>query len=211
MKPIKFQEDILLATALTVADTAPVKNLLRLERALYFTTNKGLFVRLSYEGVNGWRLQANKKGYDAFDVIGAAQSLSVYLNEEVKDASLPLSIEASENAIVLTAQSGEQAHLSLAGDFRLEFFTPTHKCTLALSALFPSDQEICLHGRLDEVEAVYGGGERLDTVNKRGTQMDLYTCDGWNRSDTSYTVIPLFITTRGGGMFFNRYELRKPD
>ena len=211
MKQIKFQEDILLATALAVTDTAPVKNLLQLERALYFTTNEGLFVRLSYEGVNGWRLQANKKGYDAFDVIGAAQSLSVYLNEEVKDLSEPLIIQANEEKLVLTAQSGEQAHLSLAGDFRLEFFTPSHKCTLALSALFPSDQEICLHGRLDEVEAVYGGGERLDTVNKRGTQMDLYTCDGWNRSDTSYTVIPLFITTRGGGMFFNRYEFATID
>jgi len=209
MKQIKFQEDLRTATA--IVDTASVKDLLQLERALYFTTNEGLFVRLSYEGVNGWRLQANKKGYEAFDVIGAAQSLSLYLNEEVKDLSEPLIIQANEEKLILTAQSGETAHLSLVGDFCLEFFTPTGKCTLALSALFSSNQELCLHGRLEEVEAVYGGGERLDTVNKRGTQMDLYTIDGWNNSGTSYTVIPLFWATRGGGMLFNRYEMACVD
>ena len=46
----------------------------------------------------------------------------------------------------------------------------------------------------------------MDTVNKRGTTLDLYTCDGWNNSATSYVAIPLFTTTRGAGIYINRYE-----
>nr|MBQ4320136.1 glycoside hydrolase family 31 protein [Clostridia bacterium] len=74
-----------------------------------------------------------------------------------------------------------------------------------------ADERTVIGGRLADGEAIYGGGERLDTTNKRGTSFALYTCDGWNNSSTSSVVIPLFLTTRGGGMFVNRYESSSVD
>ena len=41
--------------------------------------------------------------------------------------------------------------------------------------------------------------------------MDLYSCDGWNDSGTSYVIIPTYFTSRGGGMFINRYEAAIAD
>jgi aldose 1-epimerase len=70
---------------------------------------------------------------------------------------------------------------------------------------------VTLKGGLVENEGVYGGGERFDTVNKRGTKFDLYTSDGWNKSSTTYMAIPLFLTTRGAGIYVNRYERMTVD
>jgi hypothetical protein len=72
-------------------------------------------------------------------------------------------------------------------------------------------EKTVMKGVLAEGEAIYGGGERLDVANKRGTAFTLYTCDGWNNSSTTYVVIPVFLTTRGGGMYINRNEAAKVD
>ena len=109
MKQIRFND---LAVGKAVSDGACAKNIVISDRSVYFTTEEGAFVRLAYEGKRGWRLQANAKGYSDFDVIGAAQSLAFFLNEEVSDVSLPLDISAEEGKIVLTAENGEQAILT---------------------------------------------------------------------------------------------------
>ena len=115
MKKIRFNDNRI-GDILT--EMGSVKNVVLSDRSLCFTTEDGCFVRVSYEGVNGWRVQANTSGYSEFDVIGAAQSLSFFLDEEVKDASLPIDIKTEGGGIVLTA-NGETAYVIgeiIAGD-----------------------------------------------------------------------------------------------
>ncbi len=210
MKQIKFQEGTPIA-ALQIPDTAFIKAATAYPRALYFTTPESLFVRLSYEGKLGWRMQVNTSGYESFDLIGAAQSLSVFMEEEVTDRSEAISIRQTEDALILTAPDHSSAVLSLDSTLALKLLAPGGNVTVELTSLASVEQRLVLQGKLAQGEAIYGGGERLDRINKRGTKMDLYTFDGWNNSSTSYTVIPLFWTTRGGGMFFNRYEIATID
>lgn len=204
MKQIGFQD--VKVGAIAVNEGASIQNVIQNERSLYFTTANGLSIRLSCEGVKGWRLQANRVGYDAFGIIGASQSLAVYMQEEVSDCSKPLNLQQRDDAIVLSCPCGASAVLSLGALFNLQFVSAEGKTLVELTAPEIVNGEIVMKGVLTEEEGVYGGGERLDVVNKRGTKMDLYSCDGWNNSSTSYVVIPVFFTTRGGGMFFNRYE-----
>ena len=70
MKHIAF-EDVRVG-AIAVNGLAFVQNVIQNVKSLYFTTPNGIFARLSYEGVNGWRLQANAKGYEFFDIVGAS-------------------------------------------------------------------------------------------------------------------------------------------
>ena len=60
----------------------------------------------------------------------------------------------------------------------------------------------------DKFGVVYGGGERFDETNKRGKNISLYISDSYDAKgySGSYVAIPLFSTSRGGGMFINRYE-----
>ena len=60
MKQIKFS-DVAVSTVKTEGNTY-VKEIIKNEKSIYFTTADGFFVRLSYEGVCGWRLQANTEG-----------------------------------------------------------------------------------------------------------------------------------------------------
>jgi len=203
MKQMSFQD--VRVGEITVKEHASVQNVIQNERSLYFTTD-GLFVRLSYEGVNGWRLQANATGYKAFDVLGASQSLALFMKEEVHDCSLPLEVAVAADAITMRVANGEVARLSLGSEFHLAFMTPTQKNVVELTALSFANEIWNVCGGLQPGEAIYGGGERFDVVNKRGTAFPLYICDGWNRADTSYMAIPLFLTSRGGGVFVNRFE-----
>lgn len=209
MKHIAF-EDVRVG-AIAVNGLAFVQNVIQNVKSLYFTTPNGIFARLSYEGVNGWRLQANAKGYESFDAVGAAQSLALFMQEEVCDSSLPLDIKVAEAFVTVVAPDGQVAVLSLGDHFSLTLSTPAQKKVIELTSLRAEEDRMILGGKLIPEEAIYGGGERFDVVNKRGTAFPLYICDGWNRVDTSYMAIPLFLTSRGGGMFINRFECMSVD
>ena len=62
--------------AISVADGCALKNVLAKENYLYFTTEEGVFVRLSYHRTHGWRLQTNPDGYESFCDAGASQTLA---------------------------------------------------------------------------------------------------------------------------------------
>jgi len=204
MKKVNFQD--VNASAIEVCKCASVQNVVKYDRALYFTTGSGISVRLSCEGKKGWRLQANDQGYDAFDLIGASQSLACFMNEEVTDCSKEIAIAVTDDAITLSCPCGSSACISLGKELNIQFKAPNGAVTTEITSLVFTNGKLIIGGALEDGEGIYGGGERLDVVNKRGTKMDLYTCDGWNNSSTTYVAIPLFFTTRGGGMFFNRYE-----
>ena len=188
-----------------VCKGAAVKDVIQSAKALQFCNAEGLFFRLSFEGVGGWRLQTSKDG--KFDNLGAAQAMARFMNEKMKVSAQALTVKATKNEVVLTEKKGTQAILSLGKEFSLKFCTKEGKVVNELTSFFYDDKgALMMTGTLAENEAIYGGGERLDVANKRGTAFDLFTCDGWNNSATTYVVIPVFLTTRGGGMYVNRNE-----
>ncbi len=209
MKQILFG-DIKVGTIATDKH-ASVQNVVQNERSLYFTVPNGLYARLSHEGIKGWRLQVNAMGYQAFDAVGASQSLALFMQEEVCDCSLPLHVDHADDALTVTATDGTVARLSCGQDFCLTLSTAAQKKVVEVTRLAFEAETWTLYGSLTSEEAIYGGGERFDVVNKRGTSFPLYICDGWNRTDTSYMAIPLFLTSRGGGMFINRFERMSVD
>ncbi len=201
-------------TEVKVGRCLAVKKIYQTETALYFTNKEGMAHRLTNHGSLGWRLQINATGYDAFCDPGAAQALAKYMQEELRDAPLSIDVTEREGALVVSAADGTTAVLALSKSFSLKFLSKGGKVISNVTgAAFLADtvKKIRIKGELTAGEAIYGGGERFDTVNKRGTAMEFYTCDGWNDSATSYVVQPMFLTTLGGGMFFNRYESSAAD
>ena len=187
-----------------------VKGVYEENGAVCFETG-ALYVRISYHGTYGWRLQTNQKDFDSFENTGASQALARYMGETVVDRASALAVKEEGNALRLDTEDGTYALLSLKDAFSLTFYSQGGKETLALRSLSFENDRVILRGALEDGEAVYGGGERFDTVNKRGTKVPLYICDGWNRSDTSYMAIPLFVSSRGSGFFVNRYEKMDVD
>ncbi len=202
------------ANEVKVGRCLAVKKVYTTDTALYFTNKEGYAICLSNCGRLGWRLQANATGYEAICNHGAAQALAKYMGETLEDQALPIRVTEADGALVVTAADGSTATLALSKSFSLKFATKEGKTVTHLTGIYESGntvKKITVKGALTPDEAIYGGGERFDTVNKRGTDMELYTCDGWNNSGTTYVVQPLFLTTEGGGMFFNRYESATVD
>ena len=186
-----------------------VSNVMHTPKSVCFIV-EGKAIRLSYHGLHGWRLQTNVRGEYVFDDKGASQSLAAFLKEEIADRSEEISVEAAAGALTLRASDG--TYVQIATDrFSIAFCTASGKEISHLTAIDFDGKNVTVKGSLAENEAIYGGGERFDVVNKRGTAFPLDICDGWNCTHTSYMAIPLFITSRGGGMFVNRYERMNVD
>ncbi len=194
------------AAEVKVGRCLAVKKVYKTDTALYFTNKEGMALRLSNHGTFGWRLQVNAIGYDAFCDMGAGQALANYMKETLNDAALPIDVTEENGALVLKAADGTSATLALSKTFALGLISAKGNEIYRITGASVNGAKTVITGALSEGEAIYGGGERFDVVNKRGTVMDLYSCDGWNNSGTTYVVQPFFLTTLGGGMLFNRYE-----
>ncbi len=198
-------------TSVQTASNAAIRNVLVTETQVCFSTAEGVCVRLSYHGTHGWRLQTNCRDYDSFVDAGASQTLASYMGEQIPVLLSTIGVELGEGALTVTAPDKTSAVLSLGDSLLLDFFSADGEKTYSVCGITFDGDSIRLSGALEDDEAIYGGGERFDTVNKRGTAFSLYICDGWNRTDTSYMAIPLFVSSRGAGMFVNRYEKMVAD
>lgn len=198
------------ATPVEVCAKASVQKVFKTAKALYFSNADGISFRLTNEGKKGWRLQTSKND-NSFDPIGASQELALFMKEEVKDDSEEITVNKCDCALTVTAADGSYVTLSLSECFAMNVCTAKGVVVSAIRSVKKDGKNIIVTGALSENEAIYGGGERFDTTNKRGTKMALYSCDGWNNSYTTYVVVPLFLTTQGGGMFFNRNEYAVAD
>ena len=161
---------------------------------------------LTYTGNYGWRLKAQSADHLGFEGKGAAQALATYMNEESPDRVLPIFASVTENGTLrVTTADGTYAELN-GSNFSLCFYSPKGEQTAHIEKILVHEETVELQGRLTGTEAVFGGGERFDSVNRRGTRMTLYATDRWNNSGSTYMAIPLFTTTSGGGIYVNRYE-----
>ena len=184
------------------------------ETEFYFTTKDDTECRLTLDGKNGWRLQAldpdvRGKGYTAFHDLGAAQALSKYLGEDYNKTPSPFTVTTADGIVTLRAGSIDSyVTIDLGGDLDLSFHHKNGGVLMNVSYLSAFGKTVTMRGDLTPDEAVVGGGQRFDTVNRRGTSLTLYTYDAYNADGGkgTYVAIPLFANTRGGGMFINRYE-----
>ncbi len=199
----------------TVLETGAVLSDARYtDSEFYFTTKEGTECRLTLDGEHGWRLQALDPklaggGYASFNDVGAAQSLSKYLGEEYNQTHAPFTVSQTENTVTLRGESIESyVTLEVGNTFDLAFHQKSGEILMNVSYISAYGKTVTLRGDLTPDEAVVGGGQRFDSVNRRNTSMKLYTYDAYNADGGkgTYVAIPLFATTRGGGMFINRYE-----
>ena len=179
----------------------------------YFTyvNQKGetFYNRITYNGANGWRLQTNTKGYNYFKDIGAGQSLAMYMGEGFNDIEVPLTVVASEDVptsnIMIFAQGCDSSVSISCNTFSMQF-SNENTSLYNVNGMSVSDKgEVVLTGRMNATDAVYGGGESFGDSNRRGHYVSLYISDAYDASGT-YVAVPIFSTSRGGGMFINKYD-----
>ena len=180
----------------------------------YFTyvneDGQTFYNRITYNGANGWRLQTNTKSYNHFKDIGAGQSLAMYMDESFDDIETPLNIVFTEDVptsgIMIFAE-GTKSSVSLSCNKLSLCFDNEELGTLfnVNGMSLNSKGETVLTGHMNATDAVYGGGESFGDSNRRGHDVSLYISDAYDASGT-YVAIPLFSTSRGGGMFVNKYD-----
>ena len=173
---------------------------------LFFRLGEDVYLCLSYTGNDAWRLRAHDGKYLGFEGAGAAQALARYMNEEPNEACEPLSLDFSGETVTVRSVDASYVTMSLGNDFSMRVYNASGKEVVCLKDISIAGDQIVMKGALENGEAVFGGGERFDSVNQRGKTIRLYTKDGWNDSGSTYMAIPLFSTSRGGGFYINRYE-----
>ncbi len=180
----------------------------------YFTTKDGTECRVTLDGTHGWRLQAldpdvMRGGYIAFNDVGAAQSLAKYMGEDYNKTHTPFTVTQENNTVTIRSTAIDSyVTVEIGNSFDLAFHQKNGDVLMNVSYISAFGKIITMRGDLTPDEAVLGGGQRFDTVNRRKTSLSLYTYDAYNADGGkgTYVAIPLFATTRGGGMFINRYE-----
>ena len=193
----------------TVSDVRTTRN------QLFFTYAKEgqmFYNRITYNGKNGWRLQTNQTNYNRFKDIGAGQALALYLDEGFHDVTVPLTVVQTDDKLIIQA-NGTDAYVELFyNTFSLDFCGGESEALYNVSDMIVlSNGDIKLSGKMNATDGVFGAGERFDSANHRGKTLNLYTSDSYDTRGGigTYVVIPLFSTSRGGGMFVNRYEPMK--
>ena len=193
-------------------NTDEVKDVRVKRNQVYFTyVNEGtsFYNRITYDGANGWRLQTNTQSYNHFKDVGAGQALALYLDEGFHDITVPLTVTQKDGELWIGARGTESVAQLAYNDFSLDFCSPDGTSLYNVNGVSLSQKgEYVLTGKMNETDAVYGGGERFDDSNHRGKTLNLYTSDSYDTKDGkgTYVAVPLFSTSRGGGMFVNRYE-----
>ena len=163
------------------------------------------YVRLSFTGNSGWRIQSKVNASDAYNDFGAAQRLAYSLGET--DPSKPEGIQCAQVGDVFTVTAPDQSRVEINTDrFEMNFYTPSGRLASTVTNIRATDDGSTITGVLEEGEAIYGTGERFNSANQRGKQIEMFTKDIWGREDACYMVIPLLSSSRGSGMFVNLYE-----
>ena len=186
------------------------------DRYVHFTLQDGAFltyVRLSYTGNKGWRLQTKYREADSFRDNGASQVLAYSLGEYelgTEDARFyteKVETERVGNLLRVSSADGSRAELSLdAEKFSLRFYTAGGALSAELLNIAANAGGSTLTGTVNDGEAIFGTGERFNAANQRGKLIEMFTKDIWSSPDACYMVIPLLSFSRGSGIFLNNYE-----
>jgi len=169
------------------------------------------YVRLSYTGNKGWRIQTKHREAEAFRELGAAQQLAYSLGEYkpgVEDERFYTEkLTTSKVGDVLRVESDGSGYVEITTEpFGLKFYTKQGALSAEITDITCNAGGSSITGTLNEGEGVFGTGERFDATNQRGKKIEMWSTDFWSREDACYMVIPLLCFTRGSGVFINNYE-----
>lgn len=158
--------------------------------------------RLSFSA-GGWRLQTAQKD-GTFDT-GAGQMLAGFFDETPLEGGEKLSF--TETDVLTVKEPGGASFVISVAPFSFRAYTPSGREAAAIDSLAVSEEYTVVRGSLLEKEAVFGTGERFNTVNQRGKIVDMTAIDIWcGIEGNSYMPIPTLLSSRGSGLFVNRYE-----
>lgn len=191
-----------------------IQNVCMTDGEFFFCTRLGVACRLTFGAGDGWRLQAIKpqnpeKPYSEFSNGGAGQALAVYLGESCDEIFRSLNLRREGEDLYLSSPDTDTyVVISYREGFSMRFFSGDGVERSVVDHILSDGQTVTISGTLTENEGVYGGGHRFDTVNKRGSLMNLYIYHAYDTDGGVGTsvVLPLFTTSRGAGMYINRYE-----
>lgn len=158
--------------------------------------------RVSFQA-GGWRIQCARADGSYAD--GAGQMLARFFDETPLEGGASLTA-AIDGTITLTEPDGSRLVLT-AAPFSIVAYTPSGREAAEITALSVGSTTTVVRGTLTEDEAIFGTGERFNSVNQRGKTIDMTAIDIWAGIEgNSYMPIPTLISSRGSGMFVNRYE-----
>ncbi len=147
-----------------------------------------------------------------FNEVGASQYLSQLLGEEPVQTIEKIDCDTdADGNVTAYAPDGSQAVLQL-DPFSITFYSPEGDEIQKINNITGDSTGSKVSGELIANEAVIGTGERFNGCNQRGKKLDIYTLDEWNVIDgNGYFSIPLFLTSRGAGIFVNLNEYMTAD
>ena len=183
---------------------------------VYFSLDAGTlqetFCRLSYTGNNGWRVQTKRTAAEEFDNVGAAQRLAFFLGEQDPSGLVKILTEKSGDLLtVKTADAADGCVKINQKNFRMDFYTKSGKLAGTVNDLFANAGGSFIKGELTKDEKIFGTGERFNTSNQRGNKLEMISRDIWSSDTSNYVAIPLLCSSRGSGIFLNRYEYMTVD
>ncbi|MDR2079140.1 MAG: hypothetical protein LBP74_05415 [Treponema sp.] len=164
------------------------------------------YLKLTNPRPRVWRLQSAMEA-GGFDDMGAAQILARDLGDPIPDQLLPFSANTEDG--VFRAESGNVEISINLSPFSITAASQQNRSgdPLHIGILKREKNHFVISGELAAVEALYGGGERFNRVNQRGKRIDVKSLDFWAQTEgNSYVAIPLVLSSRGYGLFLNRYE-----
>lgn len=169
------------------------------------------YVRLSYTGHSGWRLQTKYREGDVFRDHGASQQLAYSLGEyqlssvDARFYTQPVTTTQIGGVYTVTGPDKSRVEINLE-KFQMDFFTPSGKLASTVTSIAQNAGGGSIKGVLEEGEAIYGTGERFNSANQRGKKIEMFTKDLWSQAGACYMVVPLLCSSRGSGIFLNNYE-----
>ena len=168
------------------------------------------YARISFAGNGGWRVQTKFSEEHAYDDFGAAQKLAYSMGETDPSVLETITVVEDGNLYTITAPDGSRAVINTEG-FQIDFYTPSDRLAATVTNISSYIGGSSIAGRLEENEAIFGTGERFDSVNQRGKYIEMYSKDVWSSPGACYMVIPLLCSSRGSGVFINSYEYMTLD
>ena len=177
--------------------------------------------RLSFTRNGSWRLQSTapgdqdrfpgQKDQDGFLELGASGLLARDLGEEWQDPATELGLTKEGELFRIKANGGLQALLSLQ-PFRLGFHAAGGQEITAITSADIKGSDIKLAGHLELDEFIYGTGQRFNQVNQRGKLCTILAIDEWCVTEgNSYVPIPFIMSSKGYGLFMDRFERSEFD
>ena len=182
------------------------------EHYAYFTLNPGKlsesYLRISFSDNKGWRLQTKTNASEEFNDFGASQRLAYSLGEEMPLNVYPITANVNEAEQTVTFYEGQSdTHVIVKLDgFEMSFYNPSGECSATITNISSNLGGSVIEGKINPDEAIFGTGERFDSVNQRGKKINMFSKDEWSTSTACYMVIPLLCFSRGSGVFLNIYE-----